>query len=53
MAKRPVQQLTWGWPRRLSPIVTSNEGQKMQRRVWEDVVEALKGEHSVVNEFAQ
>jgi len=32
--------------------VTSREGQKMQRRVWEDIIEALKGESPVVAEFA-
>lgn len=53
MAERFVQQLMWRWRSRLSPIVTSSEGQKMQRRVWQDIIEALRGESSVVKEFAQ
>lgn len=36
----------------LSPVVTSDEGQEMQRRVWNEVIEALKGQIPVANEFA-
>ena len=39
--------------RRLSPIVTSEDGQQMQRRVWKDILEALRGESALVEELAQ